>query len=76
MTKATARTQSPASSARDERAIGRLREMEALLLAIEDGELLAATPISAAARDRHEAAVALLAILRRELRATLDELAS
>jgi hypothetical protein len=52
---------------------GRLREALALLQAIEAGELLAAAPVEAADRGRHEMGLAVLSVLGRELERLLSE---
>jgi hypothetical protein len=57
-------------------AVGRLSEAMALLDAIERGDLLAELPVNAEAAARHQCAVSLLAVLRRELDALTNELQS
>lgn len=59
-----------------EAAVGRLHEAIALLEAIERGDLLAELPTQADAAPRHQCAVSLLAVLRRELEALTVELES
>jgi hypothetical protein len=59
-----------------EAAVGRLREAVALLEAIDRGELLAELPSQSDAAVRHQCAVSLLAVLRRELDALTAELES
>jgi len=50
----------------------RLREALAIIDAINAGELLAALPTSSSDRHRHQAAVTLLDLLERTLRAALS----
>lgn len=50
-----------------EEAIGRLLEAIAVLETIEAGDMLAEMPRLAVARRRHQRAVSLLAVLRRDL---------
>ncbi len=57
-----------------EHAGGRLREVRALLVAIDMAELLADVPASAAARLNHQTGVSLLAVMDRELQTLIDEL--
>jgi hypothetical protein len=52
----------------------RLRELEAVLAAIEEGQLLADVPVAAGAAIRHQAAVSLLSILQREMQTLIDDL--
>jgi hypothetical protein len=59
-----------------EAAAGRLNEAVSILDAVERGELLAVLPRGADAAARHQCAVSLLAVLRRELRALACELES
>jgi hypothetical protein len=59
-----------------ESAVARLSEALALLDAIDHGELLAVLPASAEAADRHQCAVSLLCVLRRELETLVCELQS
>jgi hypothetical protein len=65
-----------ASSSSDvlELAGARLREIRAILQAIDEGELLSDLPASAASRLRHQTAVSMLAIADRELMAAIIEL--
>ena len=50
-----------------EDAVGRLLEAIAVLDVIEEGEMLSELPHDATARRRHQGAVSLLAVLKREL---------
>jgi hypothetical protein len=50
-----------------EDAVGRVIEAIAVLDVIEEGEMLSALPADPAARRKHQGAVSLLAVLRREL---------
>jgi hypothetical protein len=59
-----------------EDAIGRIHEALAILDAIESGDLLAELPADRRAARRHQCAVSLLTILRRELEAAANELSS
>jgi hypothetical protein len=59
-----------------EDAPARLREALAILEAIEAGELLSELPPGQDAARRHQRAVSLLAILRRDLEAFSDDLGS
>jgi hypothetical protein len=59
-----------------EDAAGRLHEAISLLDAIEEGSLLAELPRDAEAARRHQCAVSLLAILRRELDGVVEDLLS
>jgi hypothetical protein len=59
-----------------EAAVGRLREAIALLEAIDHGDLLAELPAQADAAARHQCAVSLMVVLRRELEALTAELES
>jgi hypothetical protein len=59
-----------------EAAICRLQEAIALLDAIDEGELLAQLPPDNEAALRHQCAVSLLAVLRRELNVLAIELQS
>lgn len=52
----------------------RLRELEAVLLAIDEGELLSSLPAAPGAAARHQTAVSLLALLRRDLRELIDDM--
>jgi len=52
---------------------GRLRDALGLLEAIDQGELLAGAPSDAAERARHEAGLAVLSVLGRELERLLAE---
>ena len=61
-------------SGRVEEATGRLREAMAILHAIDSGGLLRALPAAPSARQSHQAAVSMLAVLRRELQAVGREL--
>ena len=57
-----------------EDAVGRLHEAIAVLEAIEQGDMLAELPQDPYARDGHQRAVSLLAVLRRELIGLLRDL--
>jgi hypothetical protein len=57
-----------------ETALGRLYEAMALVTTIEDRGLLAELPAGEAGRQNHQAAVSMLAILRRELEGVSIEL--
>jgi hypothetical protein len=59
-----------------ESALARLSEALAILEAIDRGELLGELPAAAEAAERHQCAVSLLAVLRRELEALACELQS
>jgi len=59
-----------------ESALARLSEALAILEAIDRGDLLAELPAGAEAAERHQCAVSLLAVLRRELEALACELQS
>lgn len=59
-----------------EAAAGRLNEAVSILDAVERGELLAELPRGAEAAARHQCAVSMLAVLRRELQALACELES
>jgi hypothetical protein len=59
-----------------EAAAGRLREALSILDAVDRGALLAELPRAAEAAARHQCAVSLLAVLRRELAALAGELES
>ncbi len=50
-----------------EDAVGRLLEAIAVLDVIEEGEMLSELPADACAQRKHQGAVSLLAVLRREL---------
>ena len=67
---------SPADRDLGEDAAGRLLEAIAILDAIERAELLVALPKGADAARRHQCAVSLLAVLRRELTALACDLQS
>jgi hypothetical protein len=56
--------------------IGRLREASAVFDAIDAGELLSVLPHEPVAAHRHQAAVSLLAMLRRDLDAIANDLAT
>jgi hypothetical protein len=56
-----------------EQASGRLREIRALLVAIDIAELLADLPASAAARLNHQTGVSILAVMDRELQTLIEE---
>lgn len=57
-----------------EDAIGRLSEALAILVTIEEHNLLGELPADATAREAHQRAVSLLAVLRRELQGVVQEL--
>lgn len=57
-----------------ESARARLREAYALLQAIDDGGLLSELPTPPAARQAHQCAVSMLAVLRRELEGIVTDL--
>jgi hypothetical protein len=59
-----------------EAAAGRLAEAVSILDAVERSELLSVLPRGADAAARHQCAVSLLAVLRRELQALACELES
>jgi hypothetical protein len=59
-----------------ESAIARLTEALAILDAIDRGDLLAALPAAPDAAGRHQCAVSLLSVLRRELDTLVCELQS
>jgi hypothetical protein len=59
---------------RHEATRGRLREIDAILTAIDQGELLAELPAGPGSRARHQAAVSLLAVMQRELRSLILDL--
>jgi hypothetical protein len=59
-----------------EAAAGRLAEAVSILDAVERSELLSVLPGGADAAARHQCAVSLLAVLRRELQALACELES
>jgi hypothetical protein len=67
-------TDHPRSPDMVEDAIGRLCEAISILDAIETGGMLAELPVDDIARDAHQRAVSLLAVLRRELTALRCEL--
>lgn len=52
----------------------RLHEAISILDAIADGNMLAALPEGPEARRRHQQAVSLMSVLRRELRGVVDDL--
>lgn len=52
----------------------RLQEAIAILDVIADGDMLASLPEGAEARRRHQQAVSLIAVLRRELSGVVDDL--
>jgi hypothetical protein len=58
-----------------EHASGRLREIRALLVAIDVADLLGDLPARAAARLNHQAGVSILAVMDRELQSLIEELA-
>jgi hypothetical protein len=66
----------PAPSPRDtvEEAVSRLRETIAILEAIEQADLLAELPADPEAAERHQCAVSLLTVLKRDLAALAGEL--
>lgn len=53
---------------------GRLREVLDVLDSIESGEMLAELPANPAGRRRHQCAVSMLAVVRRELAAVMEDL--
>lgn len=53
---------------------GRVREVLDVLESIESGDLLAELPANPASRRRHQCAVSMLAIVRRELLAVMEDL--
>ena len=57
-----------------EGALGRLLEASCLVSQIEDHDLLAELPADDEARGRHQAAISMIAILRRELDGVATEL--
>lgn len=57
-----------------ERLAGRLREILAILRAIEVGELLSELPAEATARESHSVGLSLLEVMSRELAALIAEL--
>ena len=59
---------------RSEGAVDLLRDADALLAAIDRGELLAALPEDPASADRHEDGLRLLALAHKRLRAALSGL--
>jgi hypothetical protein len=59
-----------------EAALSRLTEALALLDAIDEGDMLARLPAEPEAARRHQRAVSMLAVLRRELETVTGELSS
>lgn len=53
---------------------GRLREVHAILLAIEAGELLSDLPADQSASERHAIGLSLLEVISRELSGLIDQL--
>lgn len=57
-----------------EAAHGRIREVLDVLESIEGGELLSELPSHPAGRRRHQCAVSMLAVVKRELTAVMEDL--
>ena len=58
----------------DERTLGRLAEIGAVLAAIDQGELLSDLPAAADARTRHAAGAGLLSVLQRQISELIADL--